>query len=77
MIFEQNCYNLNIKYYEELIKVDIENIKNNIEKFKIYEYVLQIFKLDKYNMIIIYCNIEYLISSEDDLKRIFKNFIKI
>ena len=30
MIFEQNCYNLNIKYYEDLIKVDI---KNNIEKF--------------------------------------------
>ena len=35
MIFNQNCYNLNIKYYAELIKVDIENIKNNIEKFKI------------------------------------------
>ena len=33
MIFEQNCYNLNIKYYEGLIKVDIENIKNNFEKF--------------------------------------------
>ena len=33
MIFNQNCNNLNIKYYLELIKVDIENIKNNIEKF--------------------------------------------
>ena len=33
MIFNQNYYNLNIKYYEELIKVDIVNIKNNIEKF--------------------------------------------
>ena len=33
MIFNQNCCNLNIKYYEDLIKVDIENIKNNIEKF--------------------------------------------
>ena len=33
MIFNQNCDNLNIKYYEELIKIDIENIKNNIEKF--------------------------------------------
>ena len=52
MIFNQNCYNLNIKYFEHLIKVDIENIKNNIEKFKIYEYVLQIFKLNKCNMII-------------------------
>ena len=43
MIFNQNCYNVNLKYYEELIKIDIENIKNNIEKFKIYEYVLEIF----------------------------------
>ena len=32
-MFNQNCFNLNIKYYEELIKVDIGNIKNNIEKF--------------------------------------------
>ena len=40
MIFNQNCYNLNIKYFENLIKVDIANIKNNIEKFKIYDYVL-------------------------------------
>ena len=31
MIYEQNGYN--IKYYEELIIVDIENIQNNIEKF--------------------------------------------
>ena len=43
MIFKQNCNNLNIRYFDNLIKVDIENIKHNIEKFKIYEYVLQIF----------------------------------
>ena len=70
MIFNQNCYNLNIKYYEDLIKVDIENIKNNIEKFKIYEYILQI---SKCNMIIKHYDIEYLIFSENNLKRIFKN----
>ena len=40
MIFQQYYYNINIRYYEDLIKVDIENIKNNFEKFKIYEYVL-------------------------------------
>ena len=34
MIYEQNCNNVNIRYYEDLIKVDIENIRNNIEKFK-------------------------------------------
>ena len=33
MIFEQNCYNLNIRYFQNLIKVDIENIQNNIKKF--------------------------------------------
>ena len=27
MIFNQNCYNLNMKYYEDLIKVDIEDIE--------------------------------------------------
>ena len=54
MIFNQYCNNLNIKYYEELIEVNIENIKNNIERFKIYENVLEIFKLNKVNMIIKY-----------------------
>ena len=73
MIFNQNCYNLNIKYYEELIKVDIENIKNNIEKFLIYKYVLEIFILNKVNIIIKYCDIEYLVYNEIDLKIIFKS----
>ena len=45
MIFNQNCYNLNIKYYEDLIKVDIENIKNNIENFEF----MGIFYKFKYN----------------------------
>ena len=58
MIFEQNCYNLNIKYHEDLIKVDIENIKNNIQKFKIYTVILEIFKLNKVNMIIKFKDIE-------------------
>ena len=74
MIFNQNCNNLDIKYYEELIEINIENIRNNIEKFKIYEYVLEIFKLNKVNMIIKYCDNEYLIFNENDLKRFFKNF---
>ena len=77
MIYEQNCYNLNIRYYEDLIKVDIKNIRNNIDKFKIYDYILQIIELNKCNKIIKYYDIEYLIFSENDLKRIFKNFINI
>ena len=74
MIFNQNCYNLNVKYYEDLIKVDVENIRNNIEKFKIYEYILEIFKLNEVNMIIKFKDIEYLTFSENDLKRIFLLF---
>ena len=43
MIFNQNCNNLNIKYYKELIEINIEFIKNNVERFKIYNYVLKNF----------------------------------
>ena len=72
MIFNQNFNNLNIKYYEELIEINIENIRNNIEKFKIYEYVLEIFKLNKVDMIIKYYDKEFLVYNENDLKRFFK-----
>ena len=73
MIFNQNCNNLNIKYYEELIEIDIKFIKNNVEKFKIYDYVLEIFKLNKVNMIIKYYDKEFLVYNENDLKRFFKS----
>ena len=39
MIFNQNCYNLNISYYDNLIKINIEINKNNVERFEIYNYV--------------------------------------
>ena len=73
MIFNQNCNYLNIKYYEELIEINIENIRNNIEKFKIYNQVLEISKLNKVDMIIKYYDKEYLVYNEIDLKRIFKS----
>ena len=47
--------------------------KNNIEKLKIYEYVLDILKLNKCNMITKYCDIEYLVCNKIDLKIIFKS----
>ena len=68
MIFNQNCNNLNIKYFDNLIE-----IKNNVERFKIYEYVLEIFKLNKVNMIIKYYDKEFLVYTESDLKNIFKS----
>ena len=46
MLYHQNCNNLNIEYFEEIIKIDIENIKNNVDKFKIYKNILEIFKLN-------------------------------
>ena len=77
MIYQQNCNNLNIKHYHDLIKIDIENIKNNVDKFKIYENILEIFKLNKVNMIIKFNDVEYIIFTEDELKQIFKNFLNI
>ena len=72
MIYEQNCYNLDIKYFDNLIKINIKNIPNKFIKFKIYEYVLEIFKLNKVNMIIKYYDQEFLIYTEFDLKNVFK-----
>ena len=42
MIYEQNCYNLNVKYFDNLI--EMKNISNNFIRFKIYEHILEIFK---------------------------------
>ena len=64
MIYEQNFYNLNIRYFENLMEVNIKNIPNNFIKFKIYENVLQIFKLNICNMIIKYYDKEFLVYSE-------------
>ena len=60
---------------EKLIKIDIKFIKNNVERFKIYNYVLEIFKLNKVTMIIKYRDNEYLVYNENDLKRFFKKFL--
>ena len=77
MIYQQNCFNINIEYYDKLIKVNIGKINNNVEKFKIYENVLDIFKLNKVDLIIKYFDKEYLVFSEEDLLRVFKNFINV
>ena len=72
MIYEQNCYNLNVKYFDNLIQVNIKDIPNNIVKFKLYEDILQIFKLNKCNTLIKYYGREFLIYNEQDLKNVFK-----
>ena len=75
MIYQQNCNSLNIIYYDDLIQIDIDHIRNNVEKFKIYENILEILKLNKVNMIIKFNDIEYIIFTEDDLLKIFINFV--
>ena len=52
----------------------IKNIPNNFIRFKMYEYVLEIFKLNKVDMIIKYYDQEFLIYNELDLKNVFKKF---
>ena len=68
MIYEQNCYNLNIKYFDNLIEINIKNIPNKFIRFKIYD----LFKLYKLNTLIKYYDKEFLICNELDLKNVFK-----
>ena len=72
MIYEHDCYNLNVKYFDNLIEITIKNIPNKFIRFKIYEYVLEIFKLYKCNILIKYYNQEFLIYNGLDLKNVFK-----
>ena len=72
MIYEQKCYNLNVKYFDNLIEINIKNIPNNFIRFKIYENILDFLKLNKVNMVIKYYDQEFLIYNELDLKNVFK-----
>ena len=74
MIYEQNCYNINVKYFENSIEINIKNIPNKFIRFNIYEYVLEIFKLNKVDIIIKYYDQEFLVYNEIDLKNVFKKF---
>ena len=44
MIYEHDCYNLNIKYFDNLIEINIKNIPNKFIRFEIYENILHFFK---------------------------------
>ena len=72
MIYEHNCYNSNVKYFDNLIEITIKNIPNKFIRFEMYEYVLEIFKLNKVDIIIKYYDREFLIHTELDLKNVFK-----
>ena len=72
MIYEHDCYNLNVEYFDNLIKFDIKNIPDKFIRFKIYENILHFFKLYKLNILIKYYDKEFLICNELDLKNLFK-----
>ena len=72
LIYEQNCNNLDIKYFDNLIEINIKNIPNKFIRFKIYENILHFFKLYKSNILIKYYDKEILICDELDLKNLFK-----
>ena len=72
MIYEQNCYNLDVKYFDNLIEIIIKNIPNKFIRFEMYEYILEIFKLNKVDIIIKYYDQEFLVYNEIDLKNVFK-----
>ena len=68
MIYEHDCYN--VKYFDNLIEITIKNIPNKFIRFKIYEIILDFFKLYKCN--IKYYDEEFLIYNKLDLKKCFK-----
>ena len=67
MIYEHDCYNLNVKYFDNLIEINIKNIPNKFIRFRIYDF----FKLYKCNILIKYYDQEFLIYNELDLKNVF------
>ena len=72
MIYEHDCCNLNVKYFDNLIEITIKNVPNKFIRCKIYETILHLFKLYKCNILIKYYDQEFLIYNELDLKNVFK-----
>ena len=72
MIYEHDCYNLNVKYFDNLIEITIKNIPNKFIRFKIYENILDFSKLYKCDMLIKYNDQEFLVYNEINLKNVFK-----
>ena len=58
-----------LNIFDNLIEVNIFNIPNKFIRFKIYDNILQIFKLYNLNILIKYYDKEFLICNELDLKK--------
>ena len=76
MLHSENCNKYyKVKYFENYIKIRIVDIPNNkYDIGKLYFEILEIFKLNKVDMIIEYLDKIYLINYESDIKKLFQNF---
>ena len=77
MLYSENCNKYyNVKYFENYIKIRILNIPNNkYDIGNLYFEILEIFKLNKVDMIIEYLDKVYLINNKNCIKKFFKYFI--
>ena len=75
MLYLENCNKYyNVKYFENYIKIRIVNIPNNkYDTGNLYFEVLEIFKLNKVEMIIKYLDKEFIVCYDDDIKDFFLN----
>ena len=75
MLYEELCNKYyNVKYYEDYIKIKINNSPNR--KYGIgnlYFKILEIFKLNKVDMDIEFHNKIFIINNQSDIKSFFKN----
>ena len=78
MLYSENCNKYyNVKYFENYIKIGIVNIPNNkYDIGNLYFEILEIFKLNNVDIIIVYLGKVCLINYENDLKKFFQNFYK-
>ena len=70
MLYTENCNKFyKIKYFDKCIKIVIINIPNNkYDIGNLFFEILEIFKLNKVDMIIEYLDEVYLINCENDIK---------
>ena len=73
MLYSENCNKYyKVKYFDKCIKIIIMNIPNNkYDIVNLYFEILEIFKLNKVDMIIEYLDKEFLIFYADDNKKFF------
>ena len=75
MLHEELCNKyFNVQYFDKCVKIVIINIPNNkYDIVNLFFEILEIFRLNKVDMIIEYLDKVYLINYENDIKKCFKD----